>query len=88
MGWRFSKRVTIFPGVTLNLSKGLPSLSIGLRGAKINLGKRGTRYTVGVPGTGLSYTQNIFPTATKKSTLANACAAAAQALANGQTQDA
>jgi predicted Zn-dependent protease len=88
MGWRFSKRLTIFPGVTLNLSKGLPSLSIGPRGAKINLGKRGARYTVGVPGTGLSYTHKIFPAATKNPTLANACAAAAQALANGQTQDA
>lgn len=35
--------------------KGVSSLSVGKRGATVNLGKKGTRGTVGVPGSGLSY---------------------------------
>jgi hypothetical protein len=30
---------------------------VGERGASVTFGKRGTRTTVGLPGTGLSYTQ-------------------------------
>jgi uncharacterized protein DUF4236 len=57
MGFNFSKRIKIAPGVTLNLSKSGVSTSIGPRGAKLTLGsRRGTRATVGLPGTGLSYT--------------------------------
>jgi hypothetical protein len=45
MGWRFSKRVRLAKGVTLNLSKSGCSLSLGTRGAKINISKRGVRGT-------------------------------------------
>ena len=55
MGLRFTRRITIFPGVRLNLSKSGVSLSIGPRGASITLGKRGVYGNVGLPGTGLSY---------------------------------
>ncbi|MDI9385547.1 MAG: DUF4236 domain-containing protein, partial [Verrucomicrobiota bacterium] len=41
MGFRFQKRIRLFPGVTLNLSKSGGSLSLGPRGAKLNLGPRG-----------------------------------------------
>ena len=46
----------IAPGLTLNRSKSGPSLSFGVRGAKVTVGRRGVRRTVGIPGTGLFYT--------------------------------
>ena len=55
MGFRFRKSVKIFPGVRLNISKTGLSTSIGGRGATVNLSSRGTRATVGIPGSGLSY---------------------------------
>jgi hypothetical protein len=59
MGLRFWKRVQILPGVTLNLSRGMPSVSIGPRGAKLTIGGSGARATVGLPGTGLFYTEKL-----------------------------
>ncbi|RMH35242.1 MAG: DUF4236 domain-containing protein [Nitrospirae bacterium] len=56
MSFRFWRRLTIAPGVTLNLSKAGASLSFGPRGAKVTIGPRGKRATVGIPGTGLFYT--------------------------------
>ncbi len=55
MGLRFRKSFKIAPGVRLNLSKSGTSWSLGKRGATLNLGKR-SRATIGIPGTGLSYT--------------------------------
>ncbi|WP_407074381.1 DUF4236 domain-containing protein [Psychrobacter sp. CAL346-MNA-CIBAN-0220] len=56
MGFRFRKSIKIVPGVRLNLTKkGISSLSVGKRGATVNIGKKGTRGTVGLPGSGLSY---------------------------------
>lgn len=55
MSFRFHRRIKIAPGLAINLSKGLPSLSIGRRGATINLGRRGPRATLGIPGTGMSW---------------------------------
>ena len=41
----------------LNVSKrGISSVSVGRPGSTLNLGRRGVRATVGLPGTGLSYT--------------------------------
>ena len=58
MGFRFRKRLRFGP-FALNLSKnGLSSLSIGRPGATVNvpIARDGqTRTTVGLPGTGLSY---------------------------------
>ena len=59
MGFRFSKRIKILPGVSINLSKSGVSASVGPRGAKINIGKRGVRANVGLPGTGMSYSTKI-----------------------------
>ncbi|KAA6182596.1 DUF4236 domain-containing protein [Thiohalocapsa marina] len=56
MGFRFWRRVTLAPGVSLNLSKSGASLSLVPRGAKYTIGPRGNRVTVGLPGTGLYYT--------------------------------
>lgn len=55
MGWRFHRRMTIFPGVTMNFGKTGTSFSIGPRGMKTNISSKGMRQTFGIPGTGISY---------------------------------
>ena len=55
MSFRFRKRVRLFKGAWINLSKRGGSLSIGGRGATTNISKRGVRETVGLPGSGISY---------------------------------
>lgn len=54
--FRFYRRVRIFPGLSVNLSKSGPSLTVGVRGAHMTFGRRGVTRTVGIPGTGLYYT--------------------------------
>lgn len=56
MSFRFFRRISIAPGITLNLSMSGVSMSVGPSGAKFTVGTRGTRATIGLPGTGLSYT--------------------------------
>lgn len=53
---RLFRRVRLAPGVTMNLSKSGPSLSFGVRGAHITAGRRGVTRTVGIPGTGVYWT--------------------------------
>jgi hypothetical protein len=56
MGFRFRKSIKLAPGVKVNLSsRGLSSLSVGKNGARVNIGKKGIRGTIGIPGTGISY---------------------------------
>jgi Protein of unknown function (DUF4236) len=54
--FRFYRRMRIFPGLSVNLSKSGPSLSVGVRGAHVTVGPRGVRRTIGIPGTGIYYT--------------------------------
>jgi hypothetical protein len=54
---RFRRTFRIGPGLRLNLSKSGVSASVGRRGLWFTAGPRGTRATVGIPGTGLSYTE-------------------------------
>jgi hypothetical protein len=56
MGFRFYRRIQLFPGITFNVGKRGVSTSIGERGAHITIGHGKVRETVGLPGTGLSYT--------------------------------
>ena len=57
MAFKFRKSIKILPGVRVNLSqKGISSVSIGKRGATVNINEKGTKITLGIPGTGLSYT--------------------------------
>jgi len=56
MGFRFYKRVKIAPGIRLNVSKSGPSLTFGGKGMHYTVGHGRRRTTVGLPGTGLSYT--------------------------------
>jgi Protein of unknown function (DUF4236)/Excalibur calcium-binding domain len=56
MGFRFRKSIKVAPGVRLNLTgKGLSSVSIGRKGARLNVGKKGVKGTIGIPGTGIHY---------------------------------
>ena len=55
MGFRFQKRIRLFKGLTLNLSKTGTSWTIGGSGASINLRDGKATGNVGIPGTGLSY---------------------------------
>lgn len=56
MSLRFQKRKKILPGTSVNLSKASASVSSGVKGARLSLGRRGVRGSVGIPGTGLSLT--------------------------------
>ena len=58
MGFRFQRRIGIVPGIRLNLSKSGASVSVGERGAHVTIG-RTPRVTVGLPGSGLSYTSTL-----------------------------
>jgi len=63
MPLRFTRRFSVIPGLRLNLSKSGVSASIGHRGAWYTVGPRGRRATLGVPGTGLYWTEKIPPAA-------------------------
>jgi hypothetical protein len=66
MGFKLRKTFKIAPGVKLNLSKSGLSTSIGGRGHTVNVGKKGVRATVGIPGSGLSYSKSINAPKTPK----------------------
>ena len=57
MGFRFRKSVKIAPGVRLNIGKKSVGISAGVKGARVSVNSKGrVTKTVGIPGTGLSYT--------------------------------
>lgn len=56
MGFKFFRRKKLAPGITLNLSKSGPSVSVGPKGAKHTVGPKGSRTMLSVPGTGVRYT--------------------------------
>lgn len=59
MGWRFQRRISILPGVRINIGKSGVSTSVGPKGADINIGRHGVTTNAGIPGTGLSYRQRL-----------------------------
>lgn len=60
MGFRFQRRIRIAPGVRLNLSKAGIGASVGRTGLRVGMDAKRRRYfSVGLPGTGLSY-RSIF----------------------------
>ena len=63
MPLRFSRRFSLIPGLRVNLSKSGASLSVGHRGAWYTVGPRGRRATLGLPGTGLFWTERYPPAA-------------------------
>ena len=68
MGFRFQKRIRIFKGLTLNLSKSGTSWTVGGPGASVNVRGDKVTGTVGAPGTGLSYRQTLVDGAESEST--------------------
>lgn len=70
MGLRFRKSFKIAPGVKLNLNKNSSSVTFGKRGAHYTVNSKGKKTaSVGIPGTGISYTQSTGGnTSSKKST--------------------
>ncbi len=62
MGFRFRRRMRVLPGLWMNISKTGPlSVSAGVRGITANFGRKGTRLTGSVHGTGLSYRTRLRP---------------------------
>ncbi len=59
MSFRLYRRVSIIPGLRLNLSRSGLGLSIGHRGAWLTVGPRGGRVTLGIPGSGVFWTQRL-----------------------------
>jgi uncharacterized protein DUF4236 len=55
MGFRYRRSLRVAPGLRLNLSKSGISASVGRPDLTVNFGRR-SRATLGIPGTGLSYT--------------------------------
>ena len=53
MSLKFRKRIRVFPGFTLNLSKSGMSAILGVRGCSVNIGRHGTSLNTGISGTGL-----------------------------------
>ena len=53
MGWRFRKRIKIFPGFYINISKSGLGVNIGPKGANVSIGPNGTYVNTGISGTGL-----------------------------------
>lgn len=53
MSVKFRKKIRIFPGFSLNLSKSGMSATLGIRGCSVNIGSNGTYLNTGIPGTGL-----------------------------------
>lgn len=67
MGLRFRKSIKIAPGVKVNLNKNSTSVSIGTKGKHYTVNSKGkTTKTVGIPGTGLSYSTTSGGTTSKK----------------------
>jgi hypothetical protein len=63
MGFRFTRRLSIIPGLRVNLSKSGASVSVGRRGMWYTIGPRGRRVSIGAPGTGLYWVEQIPPSA-------------------------
>lgn len=58
MGFRFRRTIKVLPGIRLNLSRSGISTSVGVRGAHVTVGHGQVRETVGLPGTGMYYTES------------------------------
>ena len=68
MGLRFRKSIKIAPGIRFNLGAKSAGISIGTKGCRYSLNTSGRRTaSIGIPGTGLSYTHTSSGTKTNKS---------------------
>jgi len=66
MGFRFRKSINIGP-LRINLSKSGVGFSLGVKGFRVSRSAKGKMTaTASLPGTGLSYVQNLDPDAIKE----------------------
>ena len=61
------RSIKIFKGLRLNFSKSGVSATIGKKGSSVTVGKNRTRVNVGIPGTGLSYSEEVKKPVSKSS---------------------
>lgn len=59
MGLRFRRSVKLAPGIRMNFSGSGLSWTVGPRGASLGVGRRGTYFNSGIPGTGLYSRQRL-----------------------------
>ena len=60
MGLRFRRSISLGKFFRLNLNKNSIGVSAGVRRARYSINSKGKQTaTVGIPGTGLSYSQNL-----------------------------
>lgn len=70
MGLRFHKSMKIAPGVKLNLNKKSTSITFGKKGLHHTISSTGKKTsTIGVPGTGLSYSTSNSKNASHSSSV-------------------
>lgn len=74
MGFGFRRGIRLGKFARINLGKRGASLSLGVRGAHVNFGAKGVRSTVGIPGTGLSYSSSSSRTTKAGSGVVSGCA--------------
>lgn len=68
MGFRVRKSFKIAPGVRVNVGKKSAGVSFGTRGARVSINSRtGASATVGIPGSGISYTTSLNSSKKKRS---------------------
>jgi hypothetical protein len=59
MGFRFRKTFSLGRGVRINLSKSGIGGSFGIPGLRFGIGPRGARATASIPGTGISWSEQL-----------------------------
>lgn len=57
MGLNIRRSIKIGKHTKLNISKSGLGISTGTKGARVSIGPHGVRKTIGIPGTGISYTK-------------------------------
>ena len=68
MGLSFQKRIRLFRGLTLNLSKSGTSWTVAGRGASVNVRDDKVTGNAGIPGAGISYRKRLDAQSTEPST--------------------
>lgn len=67
MGFRMRKSIKLMPGVRLNLGKKSAGISFGTKGLRYSINSSGRRTaTIGIPGTGISYSKSSKKSTYKK----------------------
>jgi hypothetical protein len=83
MAFRFQRRISLAPGVRLNINKRGVGLSVGPRGASVSTGPRGTHAHAGIPGTGLAYRTKL--NRTRKASTTSAASSLEERIEQGDT---